>query len=81
MRAASRSSQAEIKMHGFANSVSSKYRVDNWAQLQKFCAVQAIDLPADLVEGTMKEVHGAAVALLEHLYELFTGKKWVKLLT
>ncbi|KXZ47263.1 hypothetical protein GPECTOR_36g116 [Gonium pectorale] len=40
------------------------------AKLQK-----AISLPADLVEGTMQGVHGAAIALLEHLYEAFTGKK------
>ena len=62
-------------MHGFANGVSSHYKKDNWAQLQRFCERQGIDLPADLVEGTMQGVHGAGVALIEHLYELFTGKK------
>jgi hypothetical protein len=69
--------QADIKMHGFANAVSSKYKVDNWGQLQRYCSLQSIDLPSDLVEGTMRGVHGAAEALLEHLYEVFTGKKSV----
>ena len=67
--------QADIQMHGFANAVSTHFKSDNWDQLVKYCSRQSIDLPADLVEGTMRGVHGAAVALLEHLYELFTGKK------
>ena len=36
---------------------------------------QSLPLPRDLVEGTAAGVHGAATALLEHLFELFTGKK------
>ncbi|GFH19980.1 uncharacterized protein HaLaN_17023, partial [Haematococcus lacustris] len=32
-------------------------------------------LPAELVEGTAAGLHGAGCALLEHLYQLFTGKK------
>mmetsp|Transcript_26395 Transcript_26395/g.57593 ORF Transcript_26395/g.57593 Transcript_26395/m.57593 type:complete len:224 (-) Transcript_26395:569-1240(-) len=66
---------ADIQMHSFANAVSSHYKRDNWAQLKRFCDKQGINLPPDLVEGTIQGVHGAAVALLEHLYELFTGKK------
>lgn len=62
-------------MHGFENGVSSHYKRDNWLQLQQFCERQGIQLPTDLVEGTMRGVHGASVALIEHLYELFTGKK------
>ena len=37
--------------------------------------LQAISLPEDLVEGAIQGVHGAAANLLEHLYEVFTGKK------
>jgi hypothetical protein len=62
-------------MHGFANGVSSHSKKDNWAQLQRFSERQGLSLPSDLVEGTMLGTHGAAVALMEHLYELFTGKK------
>ncbi len=40
-----------------------------------YMAMQGIDLPPDLVEGTASGVHGAAEALLEHLYTTFTGKK------
>ncbi|PNH07890.1 Spermatogenesis-associated protein 4 [Tetrabaena socialis] len=65
----------DIQMHSFANATSSHFKRDNWAQLQTFCGKQGISLPADLVEGTVQGLHGAAIALLEHLYESFTGKK------
>ncbi|GFR41799.1 hypothetical protein Agub_g2566 [Astrephomene gubernaculifera] len=66
---------SDIQMHSFANATSSHYKRDNWTQLQVFCSKQGINLPGDLVEGALQGVHGAAVALLEHLYENFTGKK------
>ncbi|KAG2496684.1 hypothetical protein HYH03_005102 [Edaphochlamys debaryana] len=62
-------------MHSFANATSSHFKKDNWEQLQIFCAKQGINLPSDLVAGTQEGVYGAAVAMLEHLYESFTGKK------
>ncbi|EFJ50813.1 hypothetical protein VOLCADRAFT_103869 [Volvox carteri f. nagariensis] len=66
---------ADIQMHSFANATSSHYKRDNWDQLKVFSTKQGISLPVDLVEGTIQGVHGAASSLLEHLYEVFTGKK------
>ncbi|GIL83803.1 hypothetical protein Vretimale_10477 [Volvox reticuliferus] len=66
---------SDIQMHSFANATSSHFKRDNWNQLKAFCTKQAINLPSDLVEGAIQGVHGAAIALLEHLYEVFTGKK------
>lgn len=37
--------------------------------------LQSIPLEVDLAEKTMVGAHGAGEALLEHLYEAFTGKK------
>lgn len=65
----------DVRMHGYANAVSSHYKNDNWKQLKLLCDKQGIALPHDLVEGTSKGVHGAAVSLIEYLYEMFTGKK------
>ncbi|KAL6757064.1 hypothetical protein V8C86DRAFT_2630997 [Haematococcus lacustris] len=65
----------DIQMHGFANATSSRYKRDNWQQVQRFCEKQGMLLPAELVEGTAAGLHGAGCALLEHLYQLFTGKK------
>lgn len=67
--------QTDIQMHSFANATSSRLKRDNWNQLAAFCERQGINLPADLAEGSLQGVHGAAIAILEHLYEIFTGKK------
>jgi hypothetical protein len=64
-------------MHSFENGNSLRYKQDNWEQLQRFCIRQNMDWPAELVQGTMDRLHGAAVALLEHFYQAFTGKKCV----
>jgi hypothetical protein len=45
------------------------------------CRVAAkhdLQLPSHLVDGTIKGAPGAAVGLLEFLYEQLTGKKWVE---
>ena len=68
---------ADIQMHSFANATSSHFKRDNWNQLLAFATKQGVNLPAELVEGSLQGVHGAAIALLEHLYEVFTGKRWV----
>eukprot|EP00955_Chlamydomonas_euryale_P080703 363455-Chlamydomonas_euryale.AAC.9 len=68
-------SQADIQMHGFENGVSTSCKRDNWSQLQRFAERQGVSFPPDLVDGTSQGVHGAAVALLEHTYEVFTGRK------
>jgi hypothetical protein len=66
---------ADIQMHSFANATSSHFKRDNWNQLLAFAAKQGVNLPAELIEGSLQGVHGAAIALLEHLYEVFTGKR------
>lgn len=65
----------DVQMHGYANAVSSHYKNDNWKQIKILCDKQGVELPRDLVEGTSKGIHGAAVSLIEYLYEMFTGKK------
>lgn len=39
-----------------------------------------LQLPGHLVDGTIKGAPGAAVSLLESMYEQLTGKKWVAVL-
>eukprot|EP00798_Chlamydomonas_sp_ICE-L_P025281 gene25281-10934_t len=65
----------DIQMHSFSNVTATVNKRNNWDQLKTYCERQEIDFPVDLVEGTLAGVHGAAVALIEHLYEVFTGKK------
>mmetsp|Transcript_22730 Transcript_22730/g.70621 ORF Transcript_22730/g.70621 Transcript_22730/m.70621 type:complete len:204 (-) Transcript_22730:35-646(-) len=73
---ASRYYPRDVHMHAFDNGSSKSCKADNWAQLQKFFKSKiGATLPPDLVEGTMEAVEGAAVALMEALYETFTQKQ------
>jgi hypothetical protein len=64
-----------VNMHSFTNDLSTSRRRDNWDQVQKVCKKQRFQLPHELVDGTMREELGAAVALLELLYEHLTQKQ------
>ena len=64
-----------MQLHSFENGTSQHFKCDNWAQLQRVCRRQGITLPEALVAGTMAGAHGAAVALVTHLYQVFTGKR------
>lgn len=70
--------QADVQLHSFENGTSQHYKQDNWAQLRRCCARQGIALPEPLVAGTMAGAHGAAVALMTHLYQTLTGKRWAR---
>eukprot|EP00891_Asterochloris_glomerata_P005036 jgi/Astpho2/5036/Aster-x0225 len=56
-----------------------RYYPDNWDQIKKVAQRKSLPIPKDLIEGTMKviwvtELPGAAVLLLENLYEQLTKK-------
>lgn len=62
-------------MHSYQNGTSERCKRDNWEQLQRAANKNELQLPVIIVEGTVQGQPGAAVALLELLYEKFTGKK------
>jgi len=61
-------------MRTFDNGLSGHCRKDNWEQVQKVCRKKGFQLPQELVAGTSAQEFGAAVALLELLYEQLTNK-------
>uniref|UniRef100_A0A383WQE5 Calponin-homology (CH) domain-containing protein n=1 Tax=Tetradesmus obliquus TaxID=3088 RepID=A0A383WQE5_TETOB len=65
---------ADIQMHSYQNGTSGRCKRDNWEQLQRVANKNELQLPPKIVEGTVQGQPGAAVALLELLYEKFTGK-------
>lgn len=67
--------QSDVHMHSYQNGTSERCKHDNWELIQKVCQKNEHQLPAAVVEGTIKGEPGAAVRLLELLYEKFTGKK------
>ena len=64
-----------VNMHSYENGLSMHFRKDNWEQIQKTCRKKGFQLPNDIVKGTTSEEFGAAVALLELLYEHLTQKQ------
>jgi hypothetical protein len=62
-------------MHSYQNGTSERCNRDNWEQLQRVAQRKELQLPAKIVEGTVQGQPGAAVSLVELLYEKFTGKK------
>lgn len=67
--------QADIQMHSYQNGTSERCKRDNWQQIQRVCQKHKMQVPAKIVDGTITGQPGAAVSLLELLYEKFTGKK------
>lgn len=65
---------ADIQMHAFDNGLSTHVKADNWSQLKKFFNRRRLKVPDDLVDAVLKSVHGAAVELMELLFQLFTRK-------
>lgn len=68
----------DVNMRSYENGRSSHFRNDNWMQIQDACRKHGFQLPGELVSGVMREQHGAAVELLELLYEHLTGKKLLR---
>lgn len=62
-------------MHSYQNGTSERCKRDNWELIQKVCQKNELLLPTPVVEGTIQGEPGAAVSLMELLYEKFTGKK------
>lgn len=68
-------SQSDIQMHSYQNGTSERCKRDNWELIQRVCQRHELQLPTKLVEGTIQGEPGAAVSLLEYMYEKFSGKK------
>lgn len=69
--------QLEIKLNLYKNGTSTETRRDNWEQLYRVCKkVGGVwKLPDHLVQQTVAMLPGAAMKLLEYMYEMCTGKR------
>lgn len=64
----------DINMHSYNNGASTTTKCDNWGQLQKFFRKRALPIPPSYIEGAITAKQGAAVALMELFFEIFTRK-------
>ena len=64
-----------VQMHAFDNGVGRAAKADNWEQLTKFCLPRDIPVDTATAYAVSDCQQGAAVSLLERLYEFFTNRK------
>ncbi|KAL8568810.1 hypothetical protein ACOMHN_000093 [Nucella lapillus] len=76
----SRFFQHDICMHYFYNGDSLELKQKNWYLLKKLIRSKHLDISDEVVDGTMHCKEGAAVLLLERIYEIFTHRPVKKVL-
>ncbi|CAL1530912.1 unnamed protein product [Lymnaea stagnalis] len=65
----------DILMHSFYNGESLELKKRNWYLLKNFILKNMLDLQMEDIDGTIHCREGAAVQLIENLYELLTNRK------
>lgn len=64
----------EISMHMFNNGTSLDSKLRNWSLLQNFIKRHCLEIPEELVEGTIHCKEGAAGQLVQKVYGLLTNR-------
>ncbi|KAH9519883.1 spermatogenesis-associated protein 4 [Bulinus truncatus] len=70
----------EIQMHSFYNGESLAQKKQNWYLLKNFILRNSFDIKMNDIDGTIHCKEGAAVLLVESMYEILTNKRVRKLL-
>ncbi|KAK0042790.1 spermatogenesis-associated protein 4-like isoform X1 [Biomphalaria pfeifferi] len=70
----------EILMHSFYNGESLAQKNKNWYLLKNFILRNSFDIKMEDVDGTIHCREGAAVQLVESMYEILTNKRVKKIL-
>lgn len=65
----------EITMHSFHTGSSLQTKMANWYLLDKFFRNHGMDIPKELMLGTIHNKEGAALMLVQDIYERLTKKK------
>lgn len=65
----------DIQMHSYDNCNALPGKVGNWSQLKTFFKRRGIEIPSELVEGTIHAKPDAAELLVQFLYTKLTNRK------
>lgn len=65
----------DIQMHSYNNCSGLQGKLGNWSQLQTFFKRRSIDIPLELIDGTLHCRPDAAELLAQYLYTTLTNKK------
>jgi len=64
----------DIEMHSFNNGTSLQNKLGNWSLLQRFFIRQELNIPKDVVNGTIHCKQGAAELLVVYIYSILTKR-------
>lgn len=65
----------DIQMHSYNNGTSLDSKQKNWYLLRLFIKRHSLDIPEEIIEGTIHCKEGAAGLLIQRIYELLTNRK------
>ncbi|KAK3599536.1 hypothetical protein CHS0354_006671 [Potamilus streckersoni] len=71
----------DIQMHSYNNGTSLDSKLKNWSLLKNFIKRHSLDIPEELVEGTIHCKEGAGALLVEKMYEILTNRQLKKVPT
>ncbi|KAL4230774.1 spermatogenesis-associated protein 4 [Mactra antiquata] len=64
----------DIQMHSYNNGKSLDSKQKNWDLLNNFIKRHRLEIPAEIIDGTIHCKEGAAALLLERMYEILTNR-------
>ncbi|KAM8939448.1 spermatogenesis-associated protein 4 [Pelodytes ibericus] len=65
----------DIQLHSYGNGTSLATKLSNWSQLEKFFMKRDLNIPKELLDGTVHCKPGAAELLLQQIYVMLTNKR------
>lgn len=64
----------DIQMHSYDNGRSLPTKLGNWSQLERFFVKKKLEIPKEMIDGTIHCKIGAAELLLHKIYTLLTNR-------
>lgn len=64
----------EIQMFSFNNGQSLQSKMLNWSVLKKFIVTKNLNISLDIIDATMHSKDGAALSLIENIYQVLTNR-------
>ncbi|XP_078494778.1 spermatogenesis associated 4 isoform X1 [Ciona intestinalis] len=64
----------DIQMHSYDNGTSLPTKLGNWSQLERFFTKKKLDIPKEMIDGTIHCKRGAAELLVQTIYSLLTNR-------
>nr|XP_039253972.1 spermatogenesis-associated protein 4-like [Styela clava] len=64
----------DIQMHSYDNGISLPTKLGNWSQLERFFSKKKLDIPKEMIDGTIHCKPGAAELLVQTIYSSLTNR-------